>query len=160
MLLLTRTGKPFAASLVVGTLTTVGLLSGLAPDLSGHSAAFFFSSAAYAQAVSDTEVKNYAQAVLQAEPVRQEALDEIMTIIGSKNASSIVCHDPNSLDGLPNNARNVAVDFCNQYKDIVESQKLTITRFNEITVNLQKDPNLEKRIQNELLRIQKAAGSK
>jgi hypothetical protein len=160
MLLRTRTGKPLTASLVVGTLTTVGLLSGLAPDLSGRSEFLIFSSAAYAQAISDAEVRNYAQAVLQAEPVRQAALDEIKTMIGSENTSSIVCHNPESLDALPDKAQDVAVDFCNQYKEIVESHALTITRFNEITVNLQKDPDLEKRIQNELLRIQKASGSK
>ncbi len=104
-------------------------------------------------------MKSYAQAVLKAEPVRQAALDKIKKMLGTENTDSVVCHSPESLDTLPENAQNVAVDFCNEYKDIVESHRLTITRFNEITVNLQNDPNLEKRIQSELLHIQKTAGS-
>lgn len=154
-----RLNRMFLQALVVGAFATVGLLSGIAPDLSGHSPTLVFSSAAYAQHVSDPEVKSYAQAVLKAEPVRQAALDKIKEMLGSENTDSIVCHNPESLDTLPDNAQNVAVDFCNEYKDIVESHGLTITRFNEITVNLQNNPNLEKRIQSELLRIQKAAGS-
>lgn len=151
--------RMFLQALVVGAFATVGLLSGIAPDVSGHSPTLVFSSAAYAQDVSDAEVKSYAQAVLQAEPVRQAALDKIKKMLGTENTDSVVCHSPESLDTLPDNAQNVAVDFCNEYKDIVESHRLTITRFNEITVNLQNDPNLEKRIQSELLHIQKTTGS-
>jgi hypothetical protein len=155
-----RLNRMLLRALVVGAFATVGLLSGIAPDLSGRSPTLVFISAAYAQDVSDAEVKSYAQAVLKAEPVRQAASDEIKKILGSENTDSIVCHNPESLDTLPDSAQNVAVDFCNEYKNIVEGYGLTITRFNEITVNLQNDPNLEKRIQRELLRIQNAAGSK
>lgn len=155
-----RLNRMFLQALIVGAFATVGLLSGIAPDLlSGHSPTLVFSSAAYAQDVSDAEVKSYAQAVLKAEPVRQAALDKIKKMLGTENTDSIGCHNPESLDTLPDKAQNVAVDFCNEYKNLVESHGLTITRFNEITVNLQNDPNLEKRIQSELLHIQNAAGS-
>lgn len=147
-------------SLVVGALTTLGLLSGHAPDLSGHSIALVFSSAAYAQPVSDPEVSNYARAVLVMEPVRQTSFNEIKKMIGSGDVPPIVCHKPESLDALPDNARNIAVSYCTRSKEIVESNRLSIARFNAITVNLQNDPDLKRRIHDELLRIQNASGSR
>lgn len=146
-------------TLVVGALTTLGLLSGHAPDLSGSSA-FVFSSAAYAQPVSDPEVTNYARAVLVMEPVRQTSFNEIKKMIGSGDVRPIVCHKSESLDALPGNARNIAVTYCNRSKEIVESNGLSIARFNSITVNLQNDPDLKRRIHDELLRIQNASGSR
>jgi hypothetical protein len=149
-----QTGKPIAASLIVGAFATLGVLSGVGSDLSGRSSELVFSSAAYAQAVSNNELANYARAVLVMEPVRQTAFNEIKKIIRSGNIPPIVCHRPQSLNALPRNARKIAVNYCNRSKEIVESNGLTINRFNAITVNLQNDPNLKRRIHNELLRIQ------
>ena len=149
-------GKPPAAPIFVGVLAIC--LSGLAPDLSGRSI-LIFSSRAYAQAVSNTEVTNYAQAVLAMEPVRQESYDEIKKIIGSSEVPSIVCYKPASLEALPGNARNIALNYCNRSKNIVESNGLTIARFNAITVSLQNDPDLKTRIHNELVRIQNPSAS-
>lgn len=146
-------------SLIVGTFATVGLLFGLVPDLSGRSNSFVFSSAAYAQNVSETEVTNYAQAVLSMEPARQTAFNQIKKMIGAADVPSIVCHKPESLNALPSKAQEIAVNYCNQSKDIVESNGLTITRFNTITVNMQNNPNLKTRIHNELLRLQNASAS-
>ena len=145
-------------SLVVGAFATVGL-SGLALDLSGRSSTLVFSSAAYAQDVSNAEVTKYARAVLVMEPVRQTAFNQIKNVIGSGDVPPIVCHKPQSLEALPDNARNIAVTYCNRSKEIVESNGLTIGRFNTITVNLQNDSNLKKRIHDELIRIQNASGS-
>ena len=144
-------------SLVVG-VATVGL-SGLTPDLSGRSITLVFGSAAYAQDVSNAEVTKYARAVLVMEPVRQAAFNQIKSVIGSGDVPPIVCHKPQSLDALPGDARNIAVTYCSRSKEIVESNGLTIGRFNTITMNLQNDSNLKKRIQDELIRIQKASGS-
>lgn len=144
-------------SLVVSAIATVGLLSGLTFNTSRSDNAVLFSAAAYAQDVNDTQVSNYAAAVLKAEPVRQQAYDEIKNIIGSSNIPPIVCNKPESLDSLPGNARSIAVDYCSQYKQIVESNGLTIGRFNEITVNMQNNSNLKSRIQAEMLRIQSSS---
>ncbi|WP_250121984.1 DUF4168 domain-containing protein [Chroococcidiopsis sp. CCMEE 29] len=153
--------RPFSApylnrmlsrSLVVGAIATASWLSGLAPDLSGHSRVLDFNSAAYAQQVSEPEVTNYARAVLGIEPVRQEAYDEIKKILGSDNVPSINCYE--SLDALPNNARKIADNYCKRSKAIVERNGLSRDRFNEITTNLQNDPNLKTRVQDALIRIQ------
>lgn len=152
MLLQSQMGKPLAASLIVGTFTTLGVLSGVAPDLSGSSK-LVSNSAAYAQAVTNTELTNYARAVLVMEPVRQTAFTEIKQIIRG-DVPPIVCHRPQSLNALPRNARKIAVNYCNRSKQIVESNGLTINRFNAITVNLQNNSSLKRRIHNELIRIQ------
>ena len=144
--------------LVIG-VATVGVVSGFAPDLSGRSSNFVFSSPAYAQAVSDNELTKYARAVLVMEPVRQTAFNEIKKMIRSGDIPPIVCHKPKSLNALPNNARKIAVNYCKRSKEIVESNGLTINRFNAITVNLQNDSNLKRRIHNELLRIQNPSAS-
>ena len=157
--LLRRIGKPLAASLVVGGFASIGLLSGLTPDLSKRSL-LAFSSVAYAQDMGDTDVTNYAQAVLEMEPVRQTAFDEIKKLIGSEDIPPIVCHKPESLDALPKNARKIALNYCSQSQKIVESNLLSIARFNAITVDMQNNPNLKTQIQKELLRIQNASSSK
>lgn len=145
--------------LIGGTFATVGLLFGLVPDLSERSNSFVFSSAAYAQNVSETEVTNYARAVLLMEPVRQTAFNQIKKMIGSEDVPSIVCHKPESLNALPSKAQEIAVNYCSRSKDIVESNGLTIARFNAITVNMQNNSNLKTRIHNELLRLQNASAS-
>lgn len=146
--------RMLSQSLVVSAFATISLLSGITPDLSGRSSILVFSSAAYAQAVSDPEVTNYARAVLVMEPVRQTAFNKIKKMIGSGDVPPIVCHKRESLKALPSNARDIAVNYCNRSKDIVEGNGLSIARFNAITVNLQNDPKLKTRIHNELIRIQ------
>ncbi len=140
-------------SLAIGTLATVGLISGVTPDLSASSSALIFSSSAHAQAVSSSEITMYAKAVLGMEPVRQEAFDEIKRIIG-KEPPAIVCNKPESLNALPRNARNIAVNYCKRSREIVASTGLSGDRFNQITLELQNNDNLKRRISNELLRLQ------
>jgi len=146
-------------TLIVGTLATVGLMTGVIPDITAHNSSLIFSSVAAAQQQVDSkEIRNYALAVLGMEPTRQQAYDEIKRII-NKEPPAIVCNKPDSFNALPSNARNIAANYCKRSKEIVESNGLTISRFNEITQQLQKDDNLKRRISNELLRVQNAAGS-
>jgi len=145
--------RMLSRSLVIGGLATFSLLSGLAPDLSGRSSTLVFSFAAYAQDVSNEELTNYAQAGMEIEQIRQKAHDDIKNIIG-KEPPAIVCDKPESLNALTGDARNIAGGYCNRSQEIVKSNHLSIARFNAITVNLQGDPNLKKRIDNELMRLQ------
>lgn len=98
--------RMLSRSLVVGAIASVSWLSGLAPDLSGHSRALDFNSAAYAQEVSEPEVTNYARAVLGIEPVRQEAYDEIkkfsvLITFPQLIATKAWMHYPTTLGRLP-----------------------------------------------------------
>lgn len=143
-------------AVIVGALTTMGLLSGLVPNLSASSPNIVFGSSASAQssAVSESEVTNYATIVMTVEPARQAAYGTIKKRNGG-NVPPIVCNDQQSLARLNPNIRNVATNFCNQYTQIVKRNGMTITRFNEITVMQQADPDLQNRIKNALLRLAK-----
>ncbi|WP_199296008.1 DUF4168 domain-containing protein [Trichocoleus sp. FACHB-591] len=143
-------------SFAIGFLAAVGLASGWVPSLSERSPEQMFSTAAVAQAApSAAELKSYARAVLAVEEVRQVSYRDIKKLVGSSGIPAIACHRPKSLQGLPQNVRGIAVEYCNKSKKIVESNGLTIDKFNAITVNVQSDPNLEKRVQAELLELQK-----
>lgn len=146
-------------SLIVGVLSAVGLLSGLAPGLSGRLPVLVTGDSALAQTITDAELVNYARAVLAIEPKRQAAYEEIQKKSGSASVPAIVCSDSTSINKLPGNVRNIAVKFCNESKTLVEKNGLNIARFNEITTLQQNDSALQKRIQDELIRQQKNAGS-
>lgn len=144
-------------SLLVGTLSIVGLLSGLTPGLSGTShtsGTLVFSTSASAQsAVSQAEVQNYARAVLAIEQIRQSAYSEIKKIVG--NVPEIVCNNPASIRALPRGVQEIAKAYCDQSSAIVGNYfPRGNTRFNEITSLMKKNPVLYQRIQTELGRQQ------
>lgn len=159
--------RAWSQSFLVGALAAVGISSGFVPNLAERSPTLMFSTSAAAQsAVTDAEIKNYAEAVLAMEGGRVTAYSEIKTILGSSDIPEIVCTDPGSINKLPNNIRVIAVNFCNSSKDIVANSGLrsapkdSVKRFNEITVAVQRDASLKKRVENELLRLQKSAGNR
>jgi hypothetical protein len=137
-------------SLIVGTLSIVGLLSGVTPGLSGNSHKLVFSASASAQAVvSEEEVQNYARSVLAIEQVRQSAYAEIKKTIG--NVPEIVCNNPASIRSLPRGAQGIARSYCTQSSAIVRNYfPRGNARFNEITSLMQNNPVLYRRIQAEL----------
>jgi hypothetical protein len=135
--------------------TTAGLCLGLVPNIQMPSAeqplAISFESAAYAQSISDQEVQNYARSVVSIEPLRQSAYDDIKDISGS--VPRIECHRPSSLNDLPDNVRQIAINYCNQAIAIVESNNLTISRFNSIRVAQDGDSSLLNRIQQAIMNL-------
>lgn len=155
-------------SLVISVLSMAGVVVGLVPAIeysAEHSTGGFtgeltggltitFGSSAYAQTITDEEIANYAQSVLEIEPLRQSAYEQIKQITGSANVPPIACHRPNSLNELPSNIRQIAINYCNQAIEIVEQHDLTISRFNAITVAHQDDPALSDRIQQAILQLQ------
>lgn len=148
--------KRLPQSLLIGILSTLGCLASVVP--SQHSALpdLVIGSPAYAQdAVSNAEVQNYARSVMAIEPLRQEAYNAIKQITGSDNVPPIACHQPRSLNNLNRNIRQIAVDYCRRSISIVESNSLTISRFNVVTTALQNDPDLAARIQEAMVQIQR-----
>lgn len=138
--------------LAAGTLSALGILAGAVPSLGLDGVKF--ERAAYAQAVSDQEIQSYARSVLAIEPVRVAAYNQIKQMSGSSDVPVVACHRPSSLSNLPDSIRDIAVEYCNQAISIVESNNLTITRFNQITVAHQSDPSLSDRIQQAINQIQ------
>lgn len=130
-------------SFLFGALALVGLAS----------SAFALSSQVDAQ--TPTEIRNYAKSVLAMEPERRQAFEEIKKLIGGREIPQIVCSNSNSLSGLPNKARDIAVNYCNRSQKIVEQNGLSIDNFNKITRDLQSNEKLKTEVYNTLLDLQK-----
>lgn len=103
--------------------------------------------------VTNLEITTYATSVLDIEPHRQEAYEEIKRRIGS--VPPIDCYNSNSLNALNPQIRGIVQQYCQQSERIVTGNGLNTQRFNEITRLQQTDPQLEERIRLEILRIQK-----
>lgn len=144
-LLKPRNTRMLRQSLIVSSLTAITLfVSTLTPGTK-----------AYAQNIpSGAEIVKYAKSVLGMEQPRQEAFEEIKVIIGNGQVPKIVCNDPNSFNALPGRAKNIAVNYCNRSQQIVEANGLTIDRFNEMTMLIQKNEALQKKLYNDLIEIQ------
>ncbi|NEQ84705.1 MAG: DUF4168 domain-containing protein, partial [Moorea sp. SIO2I5] len=71
----------FSQSLLVGGLTAISLLSGFIPELSEDSYTLVIRTSAYAQDVtseiSPNDVTQYAEVLLQIEPIRASAYEKI-----------------------------------------------------------------------------------
>jgi len=148
--------KVWRRALIVGAISSVGLLSGQIPELSRNSLTLVFSSAAYAQStVSNIEVTRFAQVVWEIEPTRRSKMKKIQDIVGSKDIPDIVCGIPKTITSLPSAAQPVARELCDKYVEVITNNKLTPARFYEIS-GMVSDPDLEHRIQLELIAIQKS----
>ncbi|MEH1942841.1 MAG: DUF4168 domain-containing protein [Nostoc sp.] len=136
-------------SFFFGAIATAGVISN----------AFSLSSKAYGQTpapiVNNTEINSYAQAVLAMEPARQNAFEEIKKLIGNGEIPKIVCNDPNSINGLPKKAQDIAFNYCDRAQKIVADNGLSFDQFNKITVELQNNnTTLKRQVYNTLLRLQ------
>ena len=113
---------------------------------------------AYAQAITDDDVLNYARTVSEIEAVRLAARDEASNILGSEDAAIDTLETPLScknarLKDMPDisktgrlELRTVLVEFCSTAKEIAETNGLTPKRFNSITAEHREDADLAERI--------------
>jgi hypothetical protein len=145
--------RTLVRSLLVGALATIGVAVGITPDLT-RSPQFAFQTAASAQSVSQEEIRNYASAVLAMEPLRQSAYDDIKRIIRAE-PPNIVCSQPSSFNSLPRNARDIAVNYCNRSREIVRRYFNDLSRFNTITERVRTDNDLERKVQNAMIELQR-----
>lgn len=103
-------------------------------------------SQAMAQNVSDEDLKKYAQAAIAIENLRQTTYSNIESVIG-KSSGQMSCNQRQSFSQLPENARKMAIEYCDQSEVIVQNNGLTINRFNQITQQVKQDPSLKQRLQ-------------
>jgi hypothetical protein len=144
-------------AVLLGLFSWGAVLLGVVPDMSVSTASRFNTVVLAQQSpeFSEAEISNYARAVLGIEPRRQTAYNEIQGIFGAgKSLPEVVCSETRTINGLDKAVRDIAVNYCTQAKSIIETNELTITRFNQITQSQQADPALQKRIQGELQRLQ------
>lgn len=104
------------------------------------------------QAVSDNELRKYAMAIIEIEPLRLEALQAIKSKVGS--VPSLMCHQPGNLDSLPADARRIFVKHCDRASNIASKNGLSMDSFNRITAAVSADAGLRSRLQSMVNRLQ------
>lgn len=105
------------------------------------------------QAVSDADLRKYAKAIIEIEPLRLEALQAIKSKV-SGNLPSLMCHQPGNLDGLPADARRIFIKHCDRASDISSKNGLSMDSFNRITAAVSADGGLRSRLQSLVNRLQ------
>ncbi|MGK7921173.1 MAG: DUF4168 domain-containing protein [Trichodesmium sp.] len=153
-------------SLLLATLSTVGLMMGSIPRSSNPLLSQILGTVAHAQesfidqGITDEEITKYAASVLKIEDLRigvyREIQNEFQKQSPNMTVPPIICSDKNSVNNpqLSQNIQVIAIDYCNQAKKIIETNDLTVSRFNRITMTQKTDPRLQQKIQDELIRLQ------
>jgi hypothetical protein len=130
------------------------LAYGGAPGWYGQSPSLVFGASAQAQEkISNEEITSYARSVLAIEPKRLGASQEIKGLAGG-SVPRVVCNETSQINRLDGNVRGIVVNYCQQAKKIIETNGLTVSRFNQLTLLQQANPAVKQRIQAELLRLQ------
>lgn len=143
-----------SSSLMVGAVSMTGLLLGIVPDLQHDTLLQSFSSAAHAQAVPDSQIRSYAQTLLDIERLRQTANQQIQGVLGPQaQIPRDTCHELN-IRNVQREIRQIVVDFCNQSAQVAGQNQISTSDFNAITEALSSNPDLANRIRQEMIRIQ------
>lgn len=156
-------------SVLVVTLSTLGLMINITPRWFNLSLDSIFTTAVYAQelltdqAITPEEINKYAFSVLKIENLRIEVYREIKNEFQKRSPGGsvppIICNEKSSVNVLPKNIQVIAMSYCKQAKKIIEGNDLTVSRFNEITQIQRKDKTWREKIQAELIRIQQQTGN-
>ena len=100
-----------------------------------------------AQNPSDADLERYYTAVNQIEDLRQKTYNNIRGMVGTSKSPRLACHQRESFDQLPSDARSMATRYCKKSEEIVKENGLTINQFNQITQQLKKNPATYQRLQ-------------
>lgn len=167
-LILHRLSRP----LLVGTIASFfSVFVGIVPDPTGQSSPIFSNAARADQPkltprrntskgetlrrqnlaqgseeFSDTELRNYALALMQIEPIRQSTLTQVIRANGGGTLPNLVCNQPSTMDGLNSEAKSLFIRYCNQSESIAASKGLNIEKFNQITQSVRSSSQLQNRV--------------
>jgi hypothetical protein len=128
-------------------VSSSGWLTGIVPGWSGETAHLSWSTAVWAQTAN--QIRNYAGAVLDIEPLRRKAYRDVRHMLKG-TVPSDVCR----LGQLPGTVNSVCSSFFDESADIIRRNNLSINEFNDITQRSKTDPKLMNQIQQELIRQQ------
>ncbi len=134
--------RPLLLSIIISVF---GISIGVVPDFTASEPSLFFSSAARADEFSDPDLRNYAAALMEIEPIRQSTLAQVRASTGG-TLPNLVCNQPNTMEGLNSEAKSLFVNYCNQCETIAASRGLSIERFNQITQSVRSNPQLQNRV--------------
>jgi Domain of unknown function (DUF4168) len=138
-----RLSRPLLLGIIASLL---GIVGGIVPDLTAEQPSYLFASAARADEFSDADLRNYAAALMQIEPIRQSALSQVSRANNGSTLPNLVCNQPNTMEGLNSEAKSLFINYCNQCESIAASKGLSIDRFNQITQAVRADPKLQERV--------------
>lgn len=111
------------------------------------------SSAAYAQSYTQNEVINYARAGYEVELLRQRVYKEIKSML-NEPPPDIVCNQPETFQSLSGNVRQTVARYCDDSRKIVQRNKLTINRFNQLKTFYDRGGEFYQQVQNALKELQ------
>lgn len=132
---------------VLGALVATLTLSGYAAYPAQQAFDYVFGAPAHAQS---SDVAKYAKAAYEIEKLRQSRYAEAKRLMGG-NVPGDVCRQQD----IPGNVRSICDSFLSESRQIIERNGMTATQFNEMTRRKDRDANLQRQIQQELLRLQK-----
>jgi Domain of unknown function (DUF4168) len=138
-----KLSRPLLLSALVSFLS-IGV--GLVPDFTAQQSSQIFSSTAQAQEFSDSDLRNYAAALMQIEPIRQSALTKVSQANGGGKLPNLVCSQPDTMAGLNSEAKSLFINYCNQCESIATSRGLSIEKFNQITQSLRSNSQLKEKV--------------
>ena len=144
--------RMLSRSFIIVVVSAIGLLSGVAPDISGRFGSIVFSSAAYAQEFSDSDIAKFARAAFPIEIERRNTQQKIKAMTGG-NAPEISCDRPESLANLSGEVRSEFGNFCEFSAKKIRENNLDVGRFNAIKTRYNSDPAVKKRVNQELRRL-------
>ncbi|WP_449002394.1 DUF4168 domain-containing protein [Myxosarcina sp. GI1(2024)] len=137
-----------------GIIAAMEIMCGLVPEVSFQSFPISIVSYAYARDYTEDEARNYARAGFQVELLRQKAYQEIKSLI-SEPPPNIVCNRQETLQGLSSEVRQIAERYCNESRQIVRDNNLTVNRFNELKQYYDRGDDFYQQVQNILIDLQK-----
>jgi hypothetical protein len=133
--------------LILLSLSTSAIAIGIIPEINWQSKTISINAHAIAQDVSDEDLRKYAQAAIEIEGLRKTTLSNIENIVGKSKPNQLNCNQEENFNQLPDNARNMALSYCNQSENIVKKHGLSNTQFNQIHQQVRQNPALRQKLQ-------------
>ena len=137
----------------ISILAILGIMLGIAPQISLKSYSLNFDSSAYAQNYTRQEMTNYARAGWQIELLRRRTYKKIKQETNSR-PPNIVCNRPETIDRLPQNIRGIARNYCHETTNIIRNNNLSIRRFNQLKKEYDNGGQFHRQVQQILIDFQ------
>ena len=142
-----RKKQVFPNALSIGAVVFSCMLGSLVLNFSGQPLNLVLGAAVYAQEFKDQELRSYVQAAIDLDKLRLDTRKKIEEINGEDGVPpNIVCNDPESLEGLTEDVRNLVLTFCNDSRTIIEGKGLDVSQFNEIRRQYEENPAVKEQI--------------
>lgn len=158
-LTLPKLNKLYVRLVSSGILASLGIMLGLTPEVSvkllnsDAPITVALANNAYGQQFTPTEIENYAKAGYAVELLRREVYQEIKNLI-NEPPPDILCDRQSTIDNLKPEVKKIANRYCNQSRQIVEQNNLSINRFNELKSQYDRQDSFYQQVQRNLIKLQ------